>query len=207
MRVLNLLIIIVLFFFLGCEKDDDEKPPKDPTIIMDTLEANYFNDSNDTPYSLDVNGDHINDITFMLSHCIGGSYFSAYSKVYGINNSRIIYFTKNYTTWTICSNDTSFMYHTIKQVKTYNLNDTIDNNTLSTVDAVTITEIDDGFRTSMGPEHTYIDIKALIGKTFYIGIILETGYAWVKIKVLKYSKIVVLRYGYTTSSDGLVITE
>ena len=205
MRVLNLLVIIVLFFFLGCEKDDDEKPPKDPTIIMVTIEADYP-DINDTPYSLDVNGDFIDDITFVLSESVGGSYYGAYSKVYGINNSRIIYFTKNYTTWIFGGTDTSFTYHTIKQVKTYNLNDTIDNNTLSTVDAVTITEVDDSFRSGF-PPHTYLDIRALIGKTFYIGIILETGYAWVKIKVLGNSKLIVLRYGYTTSSDGLVISE
>jgi len=204
-------IIFILLSFYACEKEPVGKGNSiekgNYIIVMDTLIGSYHWGNYNNPYYLDLNGDNIIDLSFTLGESVGGHYYAAYSAVSGKNNSRIVYFTKNYTTWIYNNTDTTFMHYTFKQVEVYKLNDTIDSNALYTNEPIFIAKIDDDLRTSTAPEHTYIDIWELKGKTFYLGVALETGYAWVKIKVLNYSRIVILRYAYSKSSEGLVIKE
>ena len=213
---LNIIVIITLFLIISCEKTKNPEN-EDKFTLMDTLTLYVSGDflDNDLEYSYDLNEDSIADIKFFIGEQLGGTYTFKYSYITGLNDSKIAYFQKYDTTWIYIAtdpyyqdNDTSWYYHSFKQVLPLIIHDTIDARLNFSNEQLIIAEIDDPHTYDWPSDYyTFIDRNELIGEIFYIGIELDPGYAWLKIKALDYNKIVIYKFGYTNESNNLIIKE
>ena len=178
------------------------------TLVDTLLYADYYDD---VSYNLDINNDQQPDLSFHLKNIGGSSGTSIFSKVEGVNGATVQYVSKEDTTWLYPpgnSEDTLWSYHFYEQINYLILGDIINTNTNFTNQRLIIAEVSIDGSYYAGIEQSYIDRNELMGLGYiYMIIKIEEQIAWLKIKVLDHSKILIHSYRLLDEDDLLEIRE